>query len=314
MLNIVVRRLVAGAALLVVVSALTFVLVALIPGDAASNILGPGASEAQLETLRHQLGLDLPLWQRYLDWAVAAVQGDLGTSIVSPQPVATQLGRGLEVSIPLAFGAVLVGSLIGVAVGVFAAVEGRWLSKALDVLVLVGMALPTFWVALLLSSVVGVQLGWLPATGFVSFDDDPVGWLRSLALPVAALCVGGIAMVSKQTRDSVDETLSRDFIDALRVEGASPRRILFGHVLRNAAIPTVAVLGALFISALSGAVLVESVFGLPGLGSIAVRATSTRDVPVIVGVAVYFCLVVIVVNLVLDVVYALINPKVRVRS
>ncbi len=314
MLKIILRRAAAGVVLLFAVSALTFTLVSLIPGDAASALLGPNASEQQLTALREQLGLNLPLWQRYFEWAVSAVQGDLGTSIVSPQPVATQLNRGLAVSIPLAFGAVVLASAIGTALGVYAATEGRWLSKALDVVALIGMGLPPFWIALVLSNVFGVELGWFPATGFVPFPDDPVLWAKSLVLPIAALCVGGIAMVSKQTRDSVDEVLSKEFVDVLRVQGLSPRRILFGHVLRNAAIPAIAVTGGLFVSTLSGAVLAESVFGLPGLGSIAVRATATRDVPVIVAVACYFCLIVIVVNLVLDAIYAFVDPKVRTRS
>lgn len=314
MLRVIGRRLAMGVLLLLIVSALTLILVSLIPGDAATAILGPNASSAQVSELRRQLGLDLPLWQRYLDWLAGAVRGDLGTSIVSPQPVVTQLNQGLAVSIPLALGAVGVAWIIGTGLGVFAAAEGRWVSRALDVLALIGMALPTFWIALLLSNVFGVELKWLPATGFVPFADSPVDWARSLVLPIAALCVGGIAMVSRQTRDNVDDILGRDFVDALRVEGASARRILFGHVMRNAAIPSVAVIGALFVSALSGAVLVESVFGLPGLGSVAVRATMTRDVPVIVGASVYFCIIVIIVNLVLDIAYMFINPKVRARA
>ncbi|MFT4211287.1 MAG: ABC transporter permease [Microbacterium sp.] len=314
MWKIVLRRLIMGVVLLLVVSALIFVLVSLIPGDAAQAILGPNASEAQLEALRAQLHLDLPLWQRYLEWVTAALHGDLGTSTVTPQAVTVQLNKGLAVSVPLALGAVLISSLIGITLGTFAAVRGGALSRSLDIVALLGMALPTFWIALVFSNIFGVQLRWFPATGFTSFDDDPVAWLRSLVLPVAALCIGGIAGISRQSRDSIDDTLSREFVDALRVQGYSRRRILFGHVAKTAAIPTIAMIGGQFVTVISSAVLVESVFGLPGLGSIAIRATLNRDLPVIVAAAIYICLIVIVVNLVLDLVYAAINPKVRVKA
>ncbi|GAB3615871.1 ABC transporter permease [Okibacterium endophyticum] len=314
MTRVIARRLVMGVALLFIVSAIAFLLVSFIPGDAASSILGPYASESQVDALRTEMGLDLPLWQQYANWLSGAVAGDLGTSILSPQPVADQLYKGVWVSLPLALGAVVFGMLIGVAIGTLAAVRGGLLARSLDTVALIGMALPAFWVALVLSSFFGVELGWFPATGFVSFTDSPAEWARSLTLPIVSLSIGGVAIIAKQTRDSVDDVLRRDFVDALRVGGIPRSRILFGHVLKNASIPIIAVTGNNFVAALGGAVLIESIFGLPGLGSIAVRATLTRDVPVIIGAAVFFCIIVIIVNLLLDIVYATINPKVKAKA
>ena len=312
--HIVLRRLLIGVGLLFVVSAMAFALVSLIPGDAATAILGPYASTDSVDALRQQMGLNLPLWHQYVDWAGRAVRGDLGTSIMTSQPVTQQLDQGVLVSLPLALGAVVVSTVVGVASGTVAAVRGRFLARSLDAAGLVAMALPAFWVALILSNVFGVRLGWFPATGFVPFLDSPTQWARSLVLPVVSLSVGGVAIIAKQSRDAVDDVLHRDFVDVLRVEGISNRRILFRHVLKNAAIPVLSVSGTQFVASLGGAVLIENIFGLPGLGSMAVSATQNQDLPMIVGAAIYFCLVVIAVNLVLDLVYAAVNPKVQVTS
>ena len=312
--RLIARRLIVGAVLLLVVSALTFVLVALIPGDPAHAILGDSASPAQYAALDRQLGLDRPLWLQYVTWAGHALRGNLGTSLVAPTPVAATLNADLSVTLPLAIGAAVLSLLVGGVLGVLAAVRGGWVARLIDLAGLVGLGLPSFWVALLLGEFFGVKLHLLPATGFVALGVSPAGWIRSLILPVAALSIGGIAGVSKQTRDSVDDVLRQEFILALRVDGIPLRRILFLHTLRNAAIPVLAVSGTQFVAVLGGAVIIENVFALPGLGSTVVGAAVEHDIPVIVGASVYFCALVIVVNLLVDVMFALVNPKIRVAS
>jgi peptide/nickel transport system permease protein len=308
---LVVRRFIVGVALLFVVSALTFVLVALIPGDPAHAILGNTAAPAQYASLDRQLGLDRPLWLQYVTWAGRALRGNLGTSLVAPTPVAATLNADLSVTLPLAVGATALSLLAGGTLGTVAAMRGGAAARLIDLAGLAGLGLPSFWVALLLGEVFGVKLHLLPATGFVALDVSPGGWVRSLILPVVALAIGGIAGISKQTRDSVDDVLHQDFIRALRADGIPLRRILFLHTLRNAAIPVLAVSGTQFVAVLGGAVIIENVFALPGLGTTVVAAAVEHDIPVIVGASVYFCVLVIAVNLLIDVIFALVNPKIR---
>ncbi|MET9382246.1 ABC transporter permease [Streptomyces sp. NPDC002928] len=312
--RLILRRLRVGLALLLVVSALTFVLVALIPGDPAHSILGNTATEAQYAALREQLGLDRPLWAQYGSWLWDALRGNLGESLIAPQPVASVLNADLSVTLPLAIGAVLVSVIVGVAGGTLAALRGGVVARLIDLAAMIGLALPSFWGALMLGQYFGVQLHWLPATGFTALSTSPVGWLRSLVLPVIAVGIGGVATVAKQTRDSVDDVLRQQYVQALRVEGIPLRRVLLRHVLRNAAVPVLATGGTQFVAALGGTVIVENVFALPGLGSTVVQAATEHNLPIIVGAAVYFCVLVVLANLLVDVLFALVNPKVRIGS
>ncbi|WP_369033884.1 MULTISPECIES: ABC transporter permease [Streptomyces] len=222
------------------------------------------------------------------------------------------LNADLAVTLPLALGAVLVSVTVGVAGGTLAALRGGVVARLIDLGAMIGLALPSFWVALMLSQYFGVQLRWLPATGFTALSVSPADWLRSLLLPVIAVGIGGVATVAKQTRDSVDDVLRQQYVQALRIEGIPLRRVLPGHVLRNAAIPVLATGGTQFVAALGGTVIVENVFALPGLGSAVVQAAMEHDLPVIVGAAVYFCVIVVLANLLVDVLFALVNPKVRI--
>jgi peptide/nickel transport system permease protein len=221
------------------------------------------------------------------------------------------LNQRLPVTLSLVLLATLLCAVIGVLLGVISAVRGGIIGRAVEVLSLVGLALPGFWLAIILAAVFAVTLRIFPATGYVPPSDSVGRWLWALTLPVIALALAGVASVAKQTRDSMKETLALPYIRTLRASGIGRGSIIWKHALRNGAIPVVTVLGLVFVSALSSTVFVEAVFVLPGLGSMAVTATSEHDIPVIEGIALYFTVIVVIINLLLDVVYGLLNPKVR---
>jgi peptide/nickel transport system permease protein len=313
MTRLVVRRLVLAVPLLFAVSVLTFVLTALAPGDPAATILGASASPEKIAELRRQLGLDEPLWTQYWHWLSNAVHGNLGESLITSQSVTSALATRLPVTLSLVTCAALLASVLGVALGMFSALRGGFLGRATDVLAMFGFAIPNFWLGLVLVDLFAVQHRLLPATGYVSISDSLWGWLRGLVLPVITLAVVGITGITKQTRDAIRDVMNQDYIAALRADGVPESSIIFRHALRNAAIPIVTLIGVFFIGMLGGTVLVESVFVMPGLGSLAVSSAQTGDLPMLQGIVVVFCVIVIVANLLVDVIYGLLNPRVRVR-
>jgi peptide/nickel transport system permease protein len=306
------RRLALSLPLLLIVPTVTFLLAALIPGDIARTILGADATRAQYEQLRQSLGLNEPLLTRYLAWLGSALHGNLGTSLFWQQPVTSLLDSRLQVTLSLVIGSTAVAAVVGVGLGVMAALRAGAPGKIVDAIALTGLAVPNFFLGLLLITWFAVTLRLFPATGYVPVSQSPAGWLASIALPVITLAVPGIAVIAKQTRDAMREALDRPFIRTLRAAGVPGRSIIGKHALRNAAIPVVTVTGLIFIGSLSGTVLVEMVFALPGLGGLVVQATTQHDLPLIQGVAVYFTVAVIVVNLLVDLTYSWLDPRVRV--
>lgn len=311
MRRLVARWLLKSVLLMFLVSALTFTLVSLTPGDPARTILGPQGTQEQYEALRTEMGLDQPLPERYVDWLAGAVRGDLGRSLFNGESVTSLLGQRLGVTITLVVGGVACSALLGVALGLLSARRSGGVARTVDVLSLVGSAIPSFWFGLVLATLFAVKLGWFPVVGYTSLTDSPSDWVRSVTLPIATLAISGIALVAKQTRDAMLQELDKDYVLMLRAHGASETTVQLKHALRNAAVPIITVVGVLMIGLLGGTVLVESVFSLPGLGSLAVTRTLQHDLPVIQGVAVLFAGIVVAVNLVVDLAYAWANPKVR---
>jgi len=299
--------------LLFVVSALTFVLVSLTPGNAAEEILGTSASPAEYAALNRALGLNLPIYEQYWNWLRHALTGNLGQSIFTAQPVTQAIGQRLPVTLSLLVGALIVSVVIGIGLGVFSALRGGAVGRAVDALALIGFSLPAFWLGAELIVIFAVWRNWFPATGYVPFADSPAGWLHSLVLPVAALSLYGIAATAKQTREAMLDVLASEYIRMARANGIPRRALVFRHALRNAAIPVVTVLGLQAVGLLGGTVLVENVFALPGLGSLMVTAATQHDLPVVAGMVVYFTLMVVAINLVVDLAYIWLNPRVRVR-
>ncbi len=311
MLRVIGRWLLTAVPVVLIVSMLTFVLVSLVPGDPASSILGLTATPEQVESLRRQLGLDQPLPVQYGNWLVGVLHGDLGRSLVSQGSVAAEVGARLEVTLSLLIVGIVVVSVVGISLGVLSAVKGGWLGRMVDVLSLVGLAVPSFWLGLVVVAIFAVWLRWFPATGYASFTVSPSAWMASLFLPVLTLAITGTAGLAKQTRSSVLDELGKDYVRMLRARGVSGRRVLLLHILRNAGAPIVTVVGLVFVGLVGGAVLLEMVFVLPGIGSLTVSATQSHDIPVILGVTLILSLVVVTVNLLIEIIYALLNPKVR---
>jgi peptide/nickel transport system permease protein len=300
--------------LLFAVTALTFVLNSLAPGDAAQAILSGQTTSytpEQYEQVRHQLGIDRPLAEQYGHWVAGLLHGNLGTDLFSGQPVTDMLTGRLGASLSIIVGTVLLSAVVGVAIGVRSAARSGRGGRFVDVLSMVGLAAPNFWLALVLVELFAVQVQVFPATGYTPPGTDPAQWLRGLVLPVLTLSVGAAAFVARQTRDAMSEVLGREFVTALRARGLSRRAVVYKHALRNAAIPVVTLLGLLFVGLLGGSVLIENVFAVPGLGQLAVTASGTHNLPVIEGVAFFFTVVVVVVNLLVDAAYRWLDPRVR---
>ena len=311
MFPFVVKRLAAGAVLLVLISVIAFTLLYLGGGDIARRILGETASAETVAQRAEQLGLDRPLFVQYWDWLTSALTGDLGRSWFSGELVAVSLGGRLSVTLSLVIGATLVSGIIAVILGVLAARRGGWIDSAVQIVSLVGFAVPGFLIALALVLVFAINLGWFKATGYVDPAASLSGWLSSVTLPVIALSLGAIAAVAQQVRGSVLDALSRDYVRTLRARGLRTDRVVYRHVLRNAGGPALAVLALQFIGLLGGSVIVEQIFALPGMGQLAVTATRQGDIPLVMGLVMAFGVIVVLVNLLIDLAQAALNPKVR---
>jgi peptide/nickel transport system permease protein len=311
-IRFIIRRLLAGLLLAYIVVTGMFFFLKFTGTDPARGALGLYATADQVATKREQLGLDRPVFQQYLDWLGQAVTGNLGVSSATNAPVIDLVVSSLPVTVSLAIGAVAVSGVLGGLLGMFAAVNPGRLDRVLQVVMMLGFALRNFWVAILLAIVFAVNLRLVPATGYIPLLDSPLGWLSTIILPVVALAIGSIAAIAQQLRNSVIGVYEQDYVRTLRSRGLSPRNILLTHVLRNASPPALTMLSLQFIAALSGAAIVERVFALQGIGSVAIAASGSSDIQVIMGVLLFTVLIVVGVNLVVDIVYGAINPKVRI--
>src|SRR3954451_5288007 len=312
MLGFLLRRVGAGIVLILAVSALMFGLMSATGSNPARNIVSETATQQQVDAKAHELGLDKPIVVRYADWLSAAVRGDLGASWFGGDAVKTSLKDKLPVTLSIVIAGLLLSAIVSVIIGVAAAVRRGWLDGAVQALAVVGFAIPGFLVALLLALFVAVQWGLLPATGYTKSADSPSGWLQSIILPSVALAVGATAATAQQVRGSMIDVLRMDFIRTLRSRGLSERSLLYKHALRNAAPPALTVLSLQFIALVGGALVVEKVFGLNGIGSQVALAANQGDLPVVMGVVLVMVLIVVAVNLAMDVLYGWLNPKVRV--
>lgn len=311
MLRFTLRRMISGVILLFVASSLGFILLNLGAGDVARQILGPSASQAVVDLKTEQLGLNEPLVPRYFRWLADAVTGDFGASWLNSAPVSGTVSSRFVVTLSLALGASVVSAILAVILGVWAAVKGGWADRFVQVVAVLGFAVPSFLIAIFLVNVFALNLRWFKPTGFIPMSTSFAGWAGSVALPVAALAIGVIASVAQQVRGSVIDSLRQDWVRTLRSRGLSERRIVLKHVLRNAAAPALAVFAVQFVTLLGGAVIIEQVFAIPGLGQVSIQATSQGDIPLVMGLIVAVGTIAVIINLLVDLLQGWLNPKAR---
>jgi peptide/nickel transport system permease protein len=305
------RRLAAGIVLVFVITTVAYAILYASSGDVARKLLGENATDEQVAAKTAELGLDRPLLTQYWDWLSDALSGDFGTSYVTGRSVATTVADRFPVTLSMVLVAITVTALISIALGMTAAIRGGWTDRVLQVVSVVGFSLPNFWIALVLILTFAINRSWFPATGYVGLLDDPVDWARSLVLPVTALAVSATASASQQIRGAVRDVLELDFVRTLQSRGLGRRSVLFRHVLRNAAPPALTVLSLQFIGLLGGAVVIEQVFGMRGLGTLTVQSALDTDIPQLMAIVVLMVILVVIVNLVIDIVNGWLNPKAR---
>jgi peptide/nickel transport system permease protein len=309
--RVIVRRLLLAIPMLFLVSVLSFLLISLQSGDAASQILGTSATPQAYAALRHQLGLDLPIYEQYGRWVSHALHGDLGTSLLSGETVTKIVHDRYAVTLSLIGLSLLVTVVVGVSLGVISAVRGGIFGRLVDALSLIGYALPGFWVGAMLIELFAVKLRWLPAIGYVSFGASPTNWARSLALPVAALGLQGMSLLVKQTREAMLDALASEHVRMAWANGLSPRTIVFKLALKTASLQVVTVAGLQVVILLGSTIFIEQVFALPGLGSALVSSTVNGDIPVVQALTVLFTVIIVLINLLVDLAYTLLDPRVR---
>ncbi|MET9088372.1 ABC transporter permease [Streptomyces sp. NPDC004237] len=302
-----------AVAVLLVVTFATFTLVFGNGPGIARGVLGTTATESDVRQEVVKLGLDQPLLVQYGKWLQHAVTGNLGDSFFTGQPVTSTLATRLPVTLALIVLALVLTSVLSVLLGVAAAVYGGWVDRVVQFLAVLGTAVPAFIVAIVLVFAFAISTRILPATGYVSPDQSLGGWARSVTLPVLALLIGSIASAASQFRGAVLDTLSRDFVWTLRARGIAEPVVLFRHVLRNAAGPGLTALSLQTIGLFGGAVFIEQVFALPGMGELSTTSAQQGDVPVVMGCVLVAIVIVLVVNLLGDLATAALNPKARTR-
>ena len=313
MTSYLIRRLVLLLPTLLAATFLIFLFTRLIPGDPAAVLLGDAATPEQVEALRREMGLERPLLVQYALWLGRAAQGDLGESIFFQSPVTEALADGAETSILLALMTMLWIVAVGLPVGILAAAfHGRWPDQALSSAAMLAASVPTFWLGLYLILVFAGRLGWLPSTGYPSmFGEGGLANLRHLVLPSIALAAPNAALIIRLTRSGMLDVMREDYVRTARAKGLSPRRVLISHVLRNGVLGVVSAFGFTFAALVSEAVVTETVFSLPGIGRLVVQSILRRDYPVIQGVMLTIVLLYFAVNLVVDILHAWLDPRVK---
>lgn len=312
MLTFIFRRLLSAIPTLILVSLFVFTLQKLLPGDPVLAMAGEERDPAVMEYLRDKYRLNDPLPLQYVHWVGNVLQGDFGTSLRTEQPVTTLLASKLPVTIELAVLALLIAMLIGIPTGVISAVrKGTSVDYAANVVALSGISIPHFWLGILLIMIFAVQLQWLPASGFVPLGEDVSQNLKTLILPAFVLGAGLSGVLMRHTRSAMLEVLRADYVRTARAKGLFPRAVILKHALRNALMPIVTLTTLLFGELLGGAVLTEQVFSIPGFGKMIVDAVFNRDYAVVQGVVLCVAIGFLLLNLLADVLYRMINPRLR---
>lgn len=317
MTQYIIRRLLATIPVLLIVTFIVFTLMFLAPGDPIFLLVDveqtEGLSEAQLDNLRHEMGLDRPIVVQYGDWLFNALQGDLGLSLRGSRRVSDMLKDAFPVSMELALLSVAFALIIAIPVGVYAALKPNSPGDLFGTsLAIGGISAPNFWVALLLIYFFSVKMGWLPSNGFTRITEDVQDNLTKMILPVVTLGIALMASVMRMTRSGMLEVMHQDYIRTARAKGAQERRVIFGHAFRNAMLPVLTIIGLQFGALLGGAVVIEQIFSIPGMGRLGLNAIFSRDFPVVQGVVLVITLSYLLVNLLVDLLYGVLDPRIRI--
>ncbi len=306
------RRVAATVPVMVMVALVVFAMLRLTPGDPAAILAGDDATEAQLEQIRRSMGLDQPILTQFGVWMGQLARGDLGVSLLSGKPVLDLISNRVGPTVALALATIAVTVIVAVPMGIIAARNrGKMLDRAVMTLSVFGFSVPTFVIGYLLIYLLALKLGWFPVQGYKPMANGLWPFAQRLVLPTLALSGIYIALVARITRSSIIEVMGEDFIRTARAKGARERSILLRHALRNSAVPIVTIIGIGVASLITGVVVTESVFNLPGLGRLVVEAVLARDYPVIQGMILLFSLTYILINLAVDVLYTVFDPRIR---
>ena len=309
---ILLRRLASAVPILAIVSILTFGMIHLIPGDPAAAIAGLSATPEQIANIRRDLGLDQPLMSQLIHWYGNLFQGDLGRSLLLGQPVVEATMQRLPVTVALSAYALVITLVIGLVTGIVAALrQNTWIDQVAMILAMIGISLPNFYLGLLMIILFAVQLGWLPTGGYVAFTDDPLGWLATSTMPAISLALLLAGLLARITRSTMLEVLRQDYIRTARAKGLPSRKVVVKHALANAMIPITTVIGIIVSLLISGSVVTETLFSIPGIGQLLTQAVLNRDYPMVQGGLLITTALLVLVNIAVDVCYALLDPRVR---
>ncbi len=312
MIRFIIRRILTAVPVLFLVSLMTFGLIQLVPGDPAVVIAGQEASAADIERVREMLKLDAPWYQQLVSWYGRLLQGDLGQSFTLGRSVAEAIGERAPVTFSLAIFALILTLIVGLTAGTVAALkQNTWIDGALMGLALVGVSLPNFWLGIMFIFIFAVELGWLPSGGYVGPTESVGGWLRSLVLPAISLMLLQMGLLARITRSSMIEVLRQDYVRTARAKGLPAWKVVGKHAFRNVLVPVITVIGIIFSLLLAGAVIIETVYSLPGVGRLVVSGIARRDYPVIQGSLLIIATTCVLLNIVVDILYAYIDPRVR---
>jgi peptide/nickel transport system permease protein len=311
-LNFVIGRLLQAAIVLMLLTLLVFSLLRLVPGDPILQILGPYAEQQTMDDMREQLGFNQPVPEQYATWLGKVVRGDLGESIISRQPVSETLKWRIPVTAQIALGAWAVSMVIGLPAGIISALNrNRWPDYASSVLAVTGIAMPSFWLAIMLMQVFAVRLHWVPTSGFVSPTTDFWQSMKLSILPWFVAGIGGAAILMRQTRSALLEVLGQDYIRTAKAKGLAERIVIMRHAMKNAMIPVLTIVGLGVGSLLAGTVIVEFVFGIPGMGRLLIESLLSHDYPVIQGIVLVVGICVVMSTLLVDIAYGWLDPRIR---
>lgn len=309
------KRLLQCIPLLLLVSLLSFGLMKIVPGDPAVVMGGPNATPAEVEQIRRNLNLDQPWHVQIASFYANLARGDLGRSLLLGTPVTDAIVERIPATLSIAVYSLLLTLLLGLATGIVAALRhGTWMDQAVMVFALIGVSLPNFWLGLVMILLFSVHLGWLPTSGYVAFSTSPMGWLAAATMPALALALMQIGLLARITRSSMLEVLRQDFIRTARAKGVPEWKVVAKHALANVTIPVLTVLGLIFSVLLSGSIIVETVFSVPGIGALLGNAIMRRDYPMIQGGLLFVAAALMLLNLLVDVAYAWCDPRVRLEG